>query len=111
MLDASYLLLRRSLSCGQSVDPGVHVHTILMNKNKNFMVSSVNWVRIPVVVGFVVLWGANIVGNIISVERRFNYPGQSRITRLVLYRIPGLEFDGGTAAICRCALSTGRNAS
>ena len=27
-----------------------------------------------------------------------------------MYSITGLEFDGGTAAICRRALETGRNA-
>ena len=32
--------------------------------------------------------------------------------KIIVYVItPGLEFDGGTAAICRRALSTGRNAS
>ena len=35
--------------------------------------------------GFVVLCGANIVGNIISAEKRCNYPGQSRVTWLVDY--------------------------
>ena len=34
------------------------------------------------VAGFV-LCGANIVGNIISAEKRCNYPGRSRVTRLV----------------------------
>ena len=33
--------------------------------------------------GFEVLCGANIVGNIISAEKRCNYPGRSRVTRLV----------------------------
>ena len=42
-------------------------------------------VRIPVVAGFVVLCGGNIVGNIISAEKRCNYPGRSRVTRLVSY--------------------------
>ena len=37
-----------------------------------------NWGRIPVVAGFVVLCGANIVGNIISAEKRCNYPGRSQ---------------------------------
>ena len=37
------------------------------------------------VAGFVVLCGANIVGNIISAEKRCNYPGRSRVTRLVHY--------------------------
>ena len=46
--------------------------------------SSDNWVRIPVVAGFVdFLCGANIAGNIISAEKRCNYPGRSRVTRLV----------------------------
>ena len=34
---------------------------------------------------FVVLCGANIVGNIISAEKRCNYSGRSRVTRLVTY--------------------------
>ncbi len=39
------------------------------------------------VAGFVVLCWANIVGNIISAEKRCNYPGRSRVSRLVyLYR-------------------------
>ena len=38
-----------------------------------------NWVRIPVVAGFVVLCGANIVGNIISAEKRCNYPGRRHL--------------------------------
>ena len=43
-----------------------------------------NLVRIPVVAGFVdFLCGANIAGNIISAEKRCNYPGRSRVTRLV----------------------------
>ena len=50
------------------------------------MVSSDNWVRIPAVAGFVdFLCGANIVGNIISAEKICNYPGRSRVTRLVQY--------------------------
>ena len=50
--------------------------------------SSDNWVRIPVAAGFVdFLCGANIVGNIISAEKRCNYPGRSRVTRLVDYKI------------------------
>ena len=36
--------------------------------------------------GFVdFLCGANIAGNIISAEKRCNYPGRSRVTRLVMY--------------------------
>ena len=36
--------------------------------------------------GFVdFLCGANIVGNIISAEKICNYPGRSRVTRLVQY--------------------------
>ena len=50
--------------------------------------SSDNWVRIPVVAGFVVLCGANIVGNIISAEKRCNYLGRSRVTRLVVLYKP-----------------------
>ena len=49
--------------------------------------SSHNWVRIPVVAGFVdFLCGANIAGNIISAEKRCNYPGRSRVTRLVIHK-------------------------
>ena len=49
--------------------------------------SSDNWVRIPVVAGFVdFLCGANIAGNIISAEKRCNYPGRSRVTRLVYHK-------------------------
>ena len=48
--------------------------------------SSDNLVRIPVVAGFVdFLCVANIVENIISAEKRCNYPGRSRVTRLVVY--------------------------
>ena len=39
------------------------------------------------VAGFVVLCGANIVGNIISAEKRCNYPGRSRVTRLVIHML------------------------
>ena len=39
------------------------------------------------VAGFVVLCWANIVGNIISAEKRCNYPGRSRVTQLVSYMI------------------------
>ena len=38
------------------------------------------------VAGFVVLCWANIVGNIISAEKRCNYPGRSRVTQLVTYK-------------------------
>ena len=37
------------------------------------------------VAGFVVLCWTNIVGNIISAEKRCNYPGRSRVTQLVLH--------------------------
>ena len=44
------------------------------------------------VAGFVVLCGANIVGNIISAEKRCNYPGRSRVTRLVNVYVSLLYF-------------------
>ena len=80
--------------CGQKLKPGKCGRTAgliagccvsvpVSHTINNFMVSSwVNWVRMPVVAGFVVLCGANIVGNIISAEKRCNYPGRSRVTRL-----------------------------
>ena len=59
-----------------------------------------NWcpVRIPVLAGFVVLCGANIVGNIISAEKICNYPGRSRVTRLVV----ALYFSSNWLVSIRC---------
>ena len=76
----------KSGKCGQTA--GLIAGCCVCPRNhtiNNFMVSPVNWVRIPMVAGFVVLCGANIVGNIISAEKRCNYPARSRVTRLVLY--------------------------
>ena len=53
------------------------------------------------VAGFVVLFWANIMGNIISAEKRCNYPGRSRVTQLVYYNSPKIKI----CLVCRCSHS------
>ena len=100
----------KSGKCGQTAGliPGCCVcprsHPI-----NNFMVSPVNWIRIPVVAGFVVLCGADIVENIISAEEKMQLsrakPGNPA-SNIIIARVDSSPF--ALTRFCKtCAVSSG----